>query len=67
MERLLLKAEEVASVLGVGRSKVYQLAGTGDLPVVRVGRSMRFPADALRRWVEEQTGESFPARKAPGE
>jgi excisionase family DNA binding protein len=53
-ERLLLRVEEVAETLGIGRSKTYELIAAGELPVVRVGRCVRVPAAAVRRWVEAQ-------------
>jgi len=53
-ERLLLRVEEVAQTLGIGRSKTYELIAAGELPVVRVGRCVRVPAAAVRLWVEAQ-------------
>lgn len=51
--RLLLRIPEVAEVLGVSRSKVYELIALGDLPHVRLGaRCIRVPADLLATWVE---------------
>ena len=47
-ERLLLRVEEVAEMLSLGRSKTYQLIASGVLPGVRLGRCVRVPADALR-------------------
>jgi excisionase family DNA binding protein len=58
VDRLLLRPAEVADVLGVGRSKVYGLLATGELPSVRVGHSVRVPAAALHRWVEEHAAET---------
>jgi len=52
---LLLRAEEAARALGIGRSKLYALLAAGELPVVRIGRATRIPAAALERWVEERT------------
>jgi len=50
--RLLLRVEEAAEVLAIGRSKVYELVRTGELPCVRIGRLVRISADDLRRLVE---------------
>lgn len=48
---LLLTIEEAASLLRASRSKVYQLAATGELPgVVRIGRSVRIRRAALEQW-----------------
>jgi len=57
VEKLLLKPAEVAEVLGVARTRAYELIGSGMLPTVRVGSAVRVPADALRRWVEENTAQ----------
>ena len=54
MGTLLMRPDEVGEALGLGRSKTYELIASGKLPVVRIGRCVRVPADALRRWVAEQ-------------
>ena len=59
MDRLLLRPAEVCGLIGMGKSKVYQLLSAGVIPSVRVGGSVRVPADRLREWVEAlQTGEA---------
>lgn len=55
MDRLLLKPEEVAVIIGVGRSRVYELLARHALPAVKIGNSIRVPADGLRAWVQENT------------
>jgi excisionase family DNA binding protein len=52
MEKLLLKPAEVSEMTGMGKSKTYELIATGVIPSVRIGKSVRVPADRLRRWVE---------------
>ncbi len=54
MERLLLKPMEVAQILGLGRSLVYELIATGDLPSIRIGRCIRIPSEALTQWIRER-------------
>ncbi|HHX39994.1 MAG TPA: helix-turn-helix domain-containing protein [Armatimonadetes bacterium] len=56
-DRILLRSEEAAKVLGVSRAQVFVLARRGGLPCVRIGRSVRFPRKALQAWVEEKTQE----------
>ncbi len=51
MEKLLLRVDEAAQMLGLGRTKVYELVSRGDLPSITVGTSRRIPAEDLRRWV----------------
>jgi excisionase family DNA binding protein len=55
MESMLLKADEVAQILGLGRSKTYELIASGALPTVRIGRAVRVPRAALEDWVRNQT------------
>lgn len=55
VERELLRVEEVQTVLGIGRSKVYAMIAGGELPVIRVGRVVRVPRGELARWIEEHT------------
>jgi len=47
-EDSLLEVAEVASVLGLARSYVYELAPTNQLPAVRVGRYIRIKACEVR-------------------
>ena len=54
MDRLLLRPQEAAEMLGVSRAKLYELLADGTLPKIRLGGSVRVPALALRRWVEEE-------------
>lgn len=52
IERLLLRVEEAAEALGLSRSGIYNLISAGEIPVVRMGRSVRVPAEALREYVK---------------
>jgi excisionase family DNA binding protein len=59
VDRLLLRVEEAAEQLSMGRSKTYQLVRSGQLPgVIRLGKSLRISAEALRQWIEEQAAGS---------
>jgi len=55
MEKLLLSPEEAAEVLGVGRSRVYDLMRTRELLSVRIGKSRRVPVAAVQSYVERLT------------
>ncbi len=57
MERLLLRPAEAAEAIGIGRSKIYELLASGELPSVRIGCSVRVPLDALRVWIARQVTE----------
>jgi excisionase family DNA binding protein len=47
----LLKPEEAATYLGIGRSKVFELLADGRLASVRIGRSRRITVAALDDFV----------------
>jgi excisionase family DNA binding protein len=54
-DRELLTVEETQHILGIGRSKAYEMIRRGELPALRMGRLVRIPRGALRRWIEEYT------------
>ena len=54
MDKLLLRPDEAAFLLGIARSKLYALLARKVLPSVRVGGSLRVPTQALRQWVARQ-------------
>jgi excisionase family DNA binding protein len=59
--RLLLRIPEAAKALGLGRTKLYELITSGELPVIRVGRAVRVSVTALQKWVEEQDQQQLSA------
>jgi len=52
MDKLLLKPAEAAEILGIARSRTYALIASGELPSVRIGKSVRVPLEALHEWIE---------------
>ena len=56
-EPLLLRVDEVARALALGRSKVYELIASGELPSITIGAARRVPAEALGRWIAEHVAE----------
>lgn len=57
---LLTPDPEVMHVTGLGRTTIYKLIATGEIPSVRIGRAVRVPAAALQRWLEERAGCTLP-------
>ncbi len=49
-----LKVPEVARIIRVARSRAYELVAEGEIPSVRIGRSVRVSRRDLDRWLEEQ-------------
>ena len=58
-ERLYLRPREVAEILGISGRSVWKKIESGELPVVRSGRSTRIPTAALLER-EEREGKRRP-------
>lgn len=52
VEKMLLTVSEAAAALGMGRSFVYQLVTTGELPSVKLGKNRRVPVVELEKYVQ---------------
>jgi excisionase family DNA binding protein len=50
----LLRPEQVAALLSVKTSWVYDAVRTGKLPCIRVGRHIRFTRRMLEEWLLER-------------
>jgi excisionase family DNA binding protein len=67
MTKELLRIEEVADQLGIGRTKCYELlAPQGPLPVIRIGRAVRIPAAAVQEWIKQQIEQGREVSDASG-
>lgn len=51
VEPLAYRPSEVAALLGVSKAAVYRGVASGEIPSIRLGRSVRIP----RWWVDERT------------
>lgn len=60
MEKLLMTPTEAAVLIGVGRTRIYDLIAGGVIPSIRIGRSVRVPLDGLRQWIASQGQEEPP-------
>jgi excisionase family DNA binding protein len=52
----VLTVEEAAEVLRIGRTAAYEAARRGELPAVRIGRSLRVPRHALDALLQNGDG-----------
>lgn len=50
----LLRVAEAAAVLALSRTKVYEMADRGQIPVVRIGTAVRVPRRKLLAWIDAQ-------------
>ena len=57
---LLLKPNEAAQSLAISPRKLWSLTASGEIPHVRIGRSVRYAIDDVKDWIKAQTkgGES---------
>jgi excisionase family DNA binding protein len=56
-EKRLLRVDEAATRLGIGRTKTWELVNRGELRSVRIGRAVRIVAADVDRFVVELAGE----------
>ena len=50
----VMNARELADLLGLTLGTIYKKVRRGEIPVVRIGRSVRFPRDEIERWLHEE-------------
>lgn len=64
---LALRPREASSSLGVSERTLWEWTQRGDVPHIRRNKTILYPVDALRRWLDEQAtakaaGEAQPQR-----
>jgi excisionase family DNA binding protein len=63
MSGSLLTADQVAQMLGVPKSWVYEQSRNGRIPTVTLGRYRRYRAESIAAWVEHlESGREGAAR-----
>jgi excisionase family DNA binding protein len=58
--RVLLKVEEAAARLQIGRTTMYQLVRRGEIESIPIGRLRRIPADCLDEYVARVRAQGRP-------
>ena len=53
-ERLLVKAPQAAEMLAISQRLLWSLTNRGDVPCLRIGRSVRYDVTDLRSWIESK-------------
>lgn len=51
---LLLTATEAAEALAISPRTLWSLTDSGELPCVRIGRSVRYDPTDLRAWIDRR-------------
>jgi len=63
-EKILLKPAEAAEALGISPRHLVTLMQRGEIPVVRVGRLLRFRPEDLAAWAARQAATPYQKRPA---
>ena len=63
----LLTAADVAEMLGVPTTWVYEQSRRGRIPTVTLGRYRRYRAEAIAEWVEQQEADVAKGAVAGGQ
>ena len=50
----LYTINEVAELLGISETQVYALKARGKLPFIKIGRSTRFEASDIRKFIDDR-------------
>ncbi len=62
--KALMTRQEAAAMLGIGLRTIDTLIASGDLPCVRIGRSVRFRPSALELFIESREMRRNPRRRS---
>ena len=54
MEKLAVSIEEFAAMVGIGKTKAYELSKSKGFPAVRLGKRVVIPVERLKKWLAEQ-------------
>ena len=53
-DRLLLRATETSQMLGISARKLWSMTAGGEIPCLRMGKSVRYNLESLRRWIAQR-------------
>ena len=56
IEPICVKVNEAARMIGVGRTKLYEMIAAGDIEVIKLGKSTRITTASLIKLVTQQRG-----------
>jgi excisionase family DNA binding protein len=56
-EKILISPDEGCIALGVGRSTMFKMLASGEIPSIKVGRLRRIPVESLQEWARKQQRE----------
>ena len=56
----IIKVEDVADMLHIGKGRVYELLYSGQIKGFRIGRIWKIPRESVELYVRNSTGLTFP-------
>ena len=62
-DHTFLRVRDMATLLSVSPSRVYQLLADGEIPVSKIGGAYRVPKDAWDSWVSQKSAEALAASR----
>lgn len=73
-DKKLLTVEEAGHLIGIGKTKTYELVYAGKLPAIDLNEGLggerpcwRIPRQALDKWIEQKTADALAwAQRNPG-
>lgn len=57
-----LTLDELATYLKRGRSTLYRMARSGELPASKIGRTWRFERGTIDEWLRQQSPQTQPGK-----
>jgi excisionase family DNA binding protein len=60
---ILVRPEEAAKILGIARTRIFEMMASGKLRSLQLGRSRRILAEELRDFVRRQMAEQDPVAR----
>jgi len=58
VEPICVRINDAARMIGIGRTKLYELIATGELETVKIGKATRITTASLRGLVDRQRVDS---------
>ena len=52
IRKILLTVTEAAETLSISPRKLWGMTASGEIPHIRLGRSVRYPVADLQRWID---------------
>jgi excisionase family DNA binding protein len=54
LDRITVRVPDAVKMLGLGRSKIYQFIGSGEIKVIKIGRATLIEVASLREFIENR-------------